>query len=354
MIEIFKKIAININLGIRRDLTSILICAIFLLLVTLQGLYLGFWIFTIGSVKNNSILYSLSISLIFAFILTYNLAKYRPESPITFIKTHVKFKHSLRRFYRSIPILIAIILFSPAFSAMKSQVGVLSPYSWDSFFIRADLFIHGTDAWRIIHPIFGYPLITFTIGILYHVWVLLLYIGLPLICLMIRSKRLMQQFMVSYFLCWIVVGSLLANVFASVGPCFLEPMTGDAHFRPLMDYLTFADNQYPLQFLDVQSRLLQWSIENDSQLGRGISAMPSMHVSIALLFFLATRQLSKAAGWIFGAFFVIILIGSVHTGYHYAVDGYASIILTLAIWYSVGWFVRGRIGARNNVGDQRN
>ena len=44
-------------------------------------------------------------------------------------------------------------------------------------------------------------------------------------------------------------------------------------------------------------------------------------------------------GVIFGLFTFIILIGSVHLAWHYAIDGYFSIIITAIIWYIVGYFL---------------
>jgi membrane-associated phospholipid phosphatase len=60
--------------------------------------------------------------------------------------------------------------------------------------------------------------------------------------------------------------------------------------------------------------------------------MPSMHVSIAFLFYLAMRHVSRAAKWLFFAFFVVILVGSVHLAYHYALDGIVSIAVTAVLW----------------------
>ena len=40
------------------------------------------------------------------------------------------------------------------------------------------------------------------------------------------------------------------------------------------------------------------------------------------------------------AFAVIIQIGSVHLGWHYAVDGYIGASLTLAVWFGVGWVMK--------------
>jgi membrane-associated phospholipid phosphatase len=69
--------------------------------------------------------------------------------------------------------------------------------------------------------------------------------------------------------------------------------------------------------------------------------MPSMHVSIAWLMALLGWRISRPVGWLLTAYCACIVLGSVHLGWHYAVDGYVSIILTSGIW-----FVTGRIIAR--------
>ncbi|MGD9665727.1 MAG: phosphatase PAP2 family protein, partial [Novosphingobium sp.] len=74
--------------------------------------------------------------------------------------------------------------------------------------------------------------------------------------------------------------------------------------------------------------------------GRGISAMPSMHVSIAVLFALVTYRISRPLCIAASVFAALIMLGSVHLAYHYAVDGYVAIIATLAIWVLAGWIER--------------
>jgi hypothetical protein len=124
----------------------------------------------------------------------------------------------------------------------------------------------------------------------------------------------------------------MATAFSSVGPCFVGPILGNQHFEPLMAYLHAVDATYPILALNVQDLLLAWYRKSANGLGSGITAMPSMNVSIAFLFYLAMRHVSIAAKWLFFAFFVVILVGSVHLAYHYALDGIVSIAVTAALW----------------------
>jgi hypothetical protein len=59
------------------------------------------------------------------------------------------------------------------------------------------------------------------------------------------------------------------------------------------------------------------------------------------LFALAAFRLNRAAGWVLAAYAVLIWIGSVHLGWHYAVDGLAAAALTIGLWR-----VAGRIADR--------
>ena len=83
-------------------------------------------------------------------------------------------------------------------------------------------------------------------------------------------------------------------------------------------------------------------LEGTPSLGSGISAMPSMHVSIAVLVALVSSQVSKKAGCIFWLFALIIQIGSVHLGWHYAIDGYMATALTVLIWKAVSYYYNKR------------
>jgi hypothetical protein len=63
-------------------------------------------------------------------------------------------------------------------------------------------------------------------------------------------------------------------------------------------------------------------------------------VAIAVLFALAGWQASRAAGLALTAYALVVLIGSVHLGWHYAVDGYFAAAATVVIWIACGAAMR--------------
>ena len=297
----------------------------------------GVSIFRVGSWVSNLSLYA-SVLLLWAAGLASKITFVdRPEALISSVFEQVAGVEPRRRLAEALPILVCLIVFMPAFSAMKSAIPLFNDYVWDAHFIELDRHIHGTDAWRVIQPIVGYPLITSILSLFYHMWILLIYVGGVFFAFRKSNPALRHQYFLSYFLIWTVNGCILAILMASVGPCFLEPIMGESAFAPLMDYLRVADQQYPVLVLEVQNTLVSWHRLEDHGLGRGITAMPSMHVSLAFLFFLSVRKISKFASWASGIFVILVLVGSVHLGYHYAVDGYLAIITTFIIWLLCGW-----------------
>ena len=71
-------------------------------------------------------------------------------------------------------------------------------------------------------------------------------------------------------------------------------------------------------------------------MGGGISAMPSVHNALSVLFALAAWKVYRPLGWAFAAYAVAIWIGSIHLGWHYGLDGIVAAILTYAIWVGAG------------------
>jgi hypothetical protein len=65
-----------------------------------------------------------------------------------------------------------------------------------------------------------------------------------------------------------------------------------------------------------------------------------MHVAIATMFALLGWQTSRLVGILLTFFLGWIMVGSFHLGWHYALDGYVSVVCALLIWWATGLFAR--------------
>lgn len=260
----------------------------------------------------------------------------RPDQLFLTIWQREMTQEGKERVVRAIPTVVLLFTFMPVFSAMKSAIPLFNEFQWDQTFIEWDLALFGIDAWQLLYPILFYPITLAAIAFLYHLWIFLIYAGGLYFAFKLDQPEVRERYFISYFSIWTIIGGLMAIYFSSVGPCFAYPLLGIPHFEPLMEKLRSANNHIPIMVLDVQAELVRWQLHGENGLGRGITAMPSMHVSLALLFFLAVRQISTKAGLVFGLFFLIICVGSIVTGYHYAVDGIVAAAATYIIWVAVG------------------
>lgn len=289
---------------------------------------------------SNLQVYAAAWVFVLGMMLLVALVRVRPKSPIAYT-LHEFFGHERRRdVWRALLYSILLSVFGTLFSLSKHSIPLFNDYSWDPTFIAWDRAIYGTDAWLVLQPILGFPAMTWAVGWLYQLWVLLIYIGNFYFAFFERDPQIRARFVCAYILTWTLVGFVAASAFASVGPVFVGPILGIDHFAPQMAYLREANEHFSINILSIQDNLLEWYRDDTATLGAGISAMPSMHVAQAFLIFLAMLRKPAWVAAASGIFAVIIMFGSVHLALHYAVDGYVSIVLTTIIWVSTGAFFR--------------
>lgn len=237
------------------------------------------------------------------------------------------------RIINGVPVLAAMIFLNKAMVELKFEIPKIQPFAWDETFSKLDRALHfGVDPWVLLQPIMGYDAITFASNILYNFWFIALFGIWIWFAFQAQATELRTRFLLSYMLVWWLGGGLMAVAFSSAGPAYYT-LIGLPHdpYVGLMAYLNDVNTRLPIWSLDTQ-RLL-W----DGYQGRGdplgISAFPSMHNGSAILFALAMRHVSKPLGYIFSAYAIIIMVTSVHLGWHYAVDGYVAIMLGLLCWW---------------------
>jgi hypothetical protein len=107
-----------------------------------------------------------------------------------------------------------------------------------------------------------------------------------------------------------------------------------------MGYLRDVHAEGPLVAILLQDALWNAYRGGESGYWMAISAMPSLHIAVPALFGLAGWRAHRALGAAIWAYTVIVLLGSVHLGWHYAVDGYVGILGALACWWLARWLLR--------------
>ena len=237
--------------------------------------------------------------------------------------------------------------FISLFSSMKSIIHLVQPFYLDEFFMKADRFLHfGVDPWRLTHSIFGTASMSVMLNFFYNLWFFIMFSYVLWLVVNVQLGRDRLQFLFAFVIAWPLIGSLLATLLSSAGPVYYGDVVGDSSiFGPLMDALAAFDKQYEGSFfgifaLNTQDMLWADYLKSDTGIGSGISAMPSMHVAIAALLYFSGRRINKYIGYGMLAFLILIQIGSVHLGWHYAVDGYVSILLIWGLWKACGWLVK--------------
>jgi membrane-associated phospholipid phosphatase len=251
----------------------------------------------------------------------------QPEKPFHHAAAELK----QRLLPGAITILLFVLVLS-GFTTLKLQIPELIPFFTDQFFADLDKALHGQDPWKLTHAIGQNPVFDAILYFCYSKIWFFQWFGTLLIVAFWHNKQQREQYLWASLLVLITCGTVLAFAMSSAGPIFYDRLYGGERFAELVAYLQTSPGI--VNVTKVADYLFYIYTNKTTDLGGGISAMPSVHVAVAVLnawFFSSLNRWAGIAGWAFAA---IIMFGSVYTGWHYALDGYVSFIAATIIWFA--------------------
>ena len=225
------------------------------------------------------------------------------------------------------------VLLQSGFSLIKSMIPFLVPFYADPWLAQMDQALHGgADPWVALHGLVNARVIEIFLPLYLHVWIIPA-MALPVFIAATDGDTVRRdRFLILFLFCWMCLGNVVAILGASVGPVFYDGTYGTTRFAALVAELHhsgFSDGMIG------RIQAYQWDSYVTKALlpASGISAFPSVHVAIAMLVALYIAERWRR-WWPAGLLFVAaILFLSVYTGYHYAIDGYFSILAVVGVWF---------------------
>lgn len=230
------------------------------------------------------------------------------------------------------------LLFVSTFSSIKTSFPAAHGFVFDRLHADWDKALHfGVDPFHYLYSFGQHTWLLRAIEINYSVlWFVICYFALYFVMTSSRTDAIRVRFALTWFGSWIIVGTAMAGLWLSAGPVYYGRVTGDtARFAEQLAFLSTTSSQ--TSSASSFQRYL-WALHESGQLGlgSGISAFPSMHVALITVVALYAGERSTRLGLLAWSYTAIITFSSVYLGWHYAIDGYVSVLVTTALY----WFQR--------------
>lgn len=224
-------------------------------------------------------------------------------------------------------LLRAVLVLAPVLSVhflLKSFIWLVNPRSWDGLLWEADRVLHfGLSPSLLLTGLFTNGRALAFLDVLYsNAYFVLIVVSVPAFLVLPAPNRRMA-FLAAYIFVWIA-GSVLYLAFPSWGPVFVFSDVFTETLRHMPATVSVQEALFrelsPLVNAPLSPRSLRLGC---------VAAFPSLHLAVVTVFAVASRWLSRT--WFLASLVVVLLmlIGSVVTGYHYLLDGWAGIALGL-------------------------
>ena len=205
----------------------------------------------------------------------------------------------------------------------KSMIPHVTGYWADPLLANLDYRLLGTDAWRLARS----PLFEQLYAQTYVSWFPITFGTMGVLAF---SGRDHSRILTLYLTVLIVGGTIGQYLLPSAGPIFYERMGFGDRFQELVatnhpNYARFADY------------LWESYTAAGADLGTGISAMPSMHVSMAIWTVIAARAIWAPLAVPAAIYALLIWLASITSGWHYATDGLVGLLVVAICYRFVVW-----------------
>ncbi|MBY0583398.1 MAG: phosphatase PAP2 family protein [Sphingomonas sp.] len=238
--------------------------------------------------------------------------------------------------------LLTAVLVGTAYNVFKQRMLPSTGYGYDGMLAGMDRSVFGTDPWRLTHALLPSAEATRIIDLLYHPFFFPMTLGIAICTFLPLDSRHRLRHTMAFAMLTIVPTTLVASLVPAVGPCFEAFYHHNQQFVELTDRLAaqqatlMANGYHGLESLGAQAKLQSLLGAPSIADGGGIAALPSMHNALSTLFLCFLLGFSRRWLWLALPYAAVILFGSVHLGWHYAIDGVVGIVLAFLMWRIAG------------------
>ena len=225
-----------------------------------------------------------------------------------------------------------ILIMSMAFHFMlKCNIYLLNPRNFDALLFQIDRTIHfGIAPCFFFVTLFNSKIFYSCLDIFYSPFYYLINLAYVPAILVLASSTVRRTFATAYVMIC-VAGLILYVLVPSWGPVFTYP----EEFENALSHMPITVKVQTQIFKETSDLIRNPAGPRSINLG-GIAAFPSLHVALLTLFALASKTISKRWFHLNLIFVGLMLIGTLVTGYHYLIDGYAGLIMGFG-FYKLAW-----------------
>ncbi|EFK08352.1 PAP2 family protein [delta proteobacterium NaphS2] len=231
---------------------------------------------------------------------------------------------TMQHLYDLLHVLIALKLVLLIYCNIKQAIPRINPDLTDDILLQIDILLHfGSNPMQALVTLLNNPTMSTLIDRLYVFWyvlkapVLVLFIILP-------NRKLSERFFGAYFSLW-MIGGLAAILAPSLGPVYVYREWFDGVTKPIATQL---QSQLITHYLQAIASPDQYR----ALIYEGVAAFPSLHVGVVVLFALFLSKVRRFLCILMWIYAVIVQIGSVVLGWHYAIDGYFAAMLAFILY----------------------